>query len=248
MKSLIYFFLFIVSIPLFSQQAGLQDTGLRNAFTALGADFSQTNIRNYDSELQQIFLDMDTGPYYKDSWFQIVINGISSSQEIDDSVKFRFDMYNHDLQYLTPSMEVPVELTFKLIKGFTLIDRIGRAEKFIKYLNADNFTQGQQNKFYKILVDGDHKLLKLFYSELDISQPYGPGNDGRVKKKFLDKSALYYMSPNNQLTLLRVKSKYLADVFPDKITDIEKFEKENGRIKKEIQLVRFFNEHFNSLN
>jgi len=235
---LLFLFVFFQKSVSQSVSGGGRTINMKNYWASNRGYTSSLGI-DLKSEVNRIYLTIEKGPYFMNMWFKGTVTTLNGDRIEDEEIEYRFDKYLHNLHFRRVGDEKVEVLPARTYKSFVLIDE--KEYEFIKLLPPLSSLYPKA-KYYEVLASGSSvKLMKLHYSQLESYQVAGPSNDGRIKNRFKNVTALFVEKSPGIFAEIKPKKKSILSVFPDQEQILVSFEKKNGKIKTEEALAEFLN-------
>ena len=245
MRYLIVLTFMLSATMLLGQDVSLTAQSMYNQLSMIRGDRDFAKKGGYNDELQALYLDTDKGPYLENRIYGVSVTFKNEVLRFPDSIEFRFDILNHELQFFDQD-DVPRVVASTSVPEFYLRDWNGTSRRFVKIYPPLVDLTNKDVKYYEVLSTGDYELYKLNYARLNESQFIGPGSDGSVNYSFVKNDLLIVKTKEETYESVKPKGKQLVKVLPELTKELKAYEKENGKIVDESGLIKFFNSLSNS--
>ncbi|NOR76420.1 MAG: hypothetical protein GQ525_14835 [Draconibacterium sp.] len=179
--------------------------------------------------------DIKGSPYLNDEFITSTIFTTSKYQFID--ILLRYNIYNDELEFKTPTNEVQALATPEIIE---FVEFDGYKMVYIPFTTTKKIRRG----FFIVEEEGEASLFKRL--EIIFKKAEEPGAYKEAEPpKFVKKSDSYYIRINTEMAKKVGSKNELLEIFPDHKDEISTFVKKNkvktSKPEKLKELVRYYN-------
>lgn len=190
---------------------------------------------SYD-EINRLYQSTEEGPYLNKRWFSATLIAVDSSVHHNPTIKFRYDLYRNQLQFLSKD-GMSLVLENYLLKGFLTED-----SAFFKLIMFNG-----KRVLAEMIIDGQYSIAKYYSVKIISEKRVGPSNDGRSNKKFKLEERLIVSNGGYNYQEIQSKVSSLLKVYPNLKSDYKVFEV-HFQIKDKEQNLLSFVEWVNQLS
>ncbi len=141
------------------------------------------------------------------------------------NLPLRYNVYDQTIEYTINSQVYDVTDS---VMRFTYTDSVMQVNTFFK--------QNGKSIYYKLLVKGNHSLLKNYQAEISSDEDW---YTKKITKKYITKSE-YFLFDGTKITQLGTSKKSFMVAFNNSPVVKEQFDKETPDLKDESSLINFF--------